>query len=92
MPNPGSYSFFGTIVVDYSYDSVTHELTVSATLSGKSMGSVVLTSANPTGQLQGTNGNNSATVGLNAHFSTRTLDLAASQTDPQKSGTGQANW
>lgn len=88
----GSQSFFDTIVVNWTYDEAKGQLTVSATLSGKSMGSTVLTSSNPTGQLQGTNGSNSATVGLAGNFSTRILSMNASQTDPQRNGQNQSSF
>ncbi len=89
-----SHDFFGTIVVDWSYDSAKGELTVSALLNGKSMtGSpVVLTHTSHTAAFNGQDGNNSAVVNLDGDFATRMLTASAAQTHPQKSGTNTGNF
>ncbi len=88
----GSSSFFGTIVVTWTYDSAKQELTVTGTLSGKAMSSVVLKPGNKTGQINGQNGSNTAVVGLDANFTTDVLNMAPSQTDPARQTTGQGSF
>ncbi len=86
MPNPGSYTFWNNLTIDWSYDSTKHELTVSGTLNGKSIGSDVLSPGNHTGTLQGSGGGQSAVVQLDATFSGMTLQLSAQETNPAKAG------
>ena len=87
MPNPGSYTFFGNLVVNWSFNSSKNQLTVDATLNGKSIGSTVLQPGQNTGQLQGTEGGQTGTVDLTAAFGARTLQMNAQETNPTRSGT-----
>jgi hypothetical protein len=92
MPNPGSYTFFGNLVVNWNYDEGKQQLTVSATLNGKSIGSAVLSPGNLNGQLAGSEGGQSATVGLTANLSARTLAMNAGETNPTRTGTHTADF
>lgn len=88
----GSESFFGTIIVTWSYDASKQQLTVTGTVSGKAMTTKVLSPGNKTGQINGTSGSNTATVGLDANFSSNVLSMAAAQTDPARSSPGTGNF
>jgi hypothetical protein len=92
MPNPGSYTFFGVLTVNWSYDSGTQELTISATFDGKSMGSTTLTPAKNTGQLNGADGNQNSHVGLTADFTVLNLQMNASATNPTRSQTHNSDF
>ena len=92
MPTNGSITFWGNLTVSWSYDAAKQQLTVSATLNGKAIGSKVLTPAGPTGQLQGTDSGNTATVGLSANFTTSVLTMNAHETDGNKSATQTGNF
>jgi hypothetical protein len=92
MPNPGSYTFFGNLVVNWSYDAPKGQLTVSATLNGRDIGSKVLSSGTTTGQISGSEGGQSAVVGLTANFSTMALDMAAQETNPTRTGTHSSDF
>ena len=87
MPNPGSYTFFGNLVVNWSYDTGKQQLTVSATLNGKSIGSTVLSPGNNTGQLSGSESGQAGGVNLTASFQNLTLLMEASETNPTRSQT-----
>jgi hypothetical protein len=91
MPS-GSYTFFDTLTVNWTYDAAKQQLTVTATLSGKNIGTDVLTPTNRTGEIQGSNGNNTATLNLAANFTTSVLSMQASQTDPAKNGNTQSSF
>lgn len=88
----GSSSFFGTIIVTWTYNASKQELTVTGTLSGKAMTTAVLKPAQKTGQINGQNGSNSAVVGLDANFTTNVLNMAPSQTDPARQTTGTGSF
>jgi hypothetical protein len=92
MPNPGSYEFFNNHTVSWSYDSAKQELTVTATLNTKNIGSVVLSPGNNQGQLSGQDGQQTATVNLGAQFGARTLAMQAAETNPTKSGAHTTNF
>jgi len=92
MPNPGSYTFFGVLTVDWSYDSGTQQLTVSATFDGKSMGSTILSPTKNTGQLTGSDGNQNALLGLTANFANPNLQMNASATNPTRSQTHNSDF
>jgi hypothetical protein len=87
MPNPGSYEFFGNLVVSWVYNTSKGQLTVSATLNGRNIGSKVLSSGVVTGQISGSEGGQAAVVGLTANFNNLQLQMDAQETNPTRSGT-----
>lgn len=93
MPTNGSYTFFDTITVSWSYDSSKQQLTVSGTLNGKPMsGPVVLSPGNKTGQLVGQDGATQALVDLDANFVSSVLAMSARQTNPSRTGQHDGNF
>jgi hypothetical protein len=92
MPNPGSYTFFSNLTVNWYYDSGKQQLTVSATLNGKSIGSTILSPSQHTGTLSGSESGQSANINLSANFSTLVLGMDASETNPTRSQTHDGNF
>jgi hypothetical protein len=84
MPNPGSVTLMGNLVVAWNFDGRS-TLSVTATLSGHQLGSVSLTPTQPNGQIVGTVSGNTATVTLHADFNPNTLFIDASETEGTKS-------
>ena len=92
MPNPGSYTFWTNLVINWSYDSGKQQLTVSATLNGKSIGSTVLSPGQHTGTLSGSEGGQSGSVDLTASFANLVLQMDASETNPTRSQTHNSDF
>ena len=92
MATNGSCTFWGNLKISWTYNASKQQLNVSATLNGKSIGSTVLTPANKTGQLQGSDAGNTATVGLGADFTSSVLTMHAHETDGDKSATQTGNF
>lgn len=92
MATNGSCTFWGNLTVSWTYNASKQQLTVSATLNTKPIGTTVLSQANKTGELQGTDAGNTATVGLAADFTTSVLTMHAHETDGNKSATQTGNF
>jgi hypothetical protein len=92
MPNPGSYTFFSNLTVNWFYDSGKQQLTVSATLNGKSIGSTVLSPGQLSGTLSGSESGQAATINLVADFSALALAMEAQETNPTRSQTHTGNF
>ena len=85
MPNPGTVTLMGNLIVSWTFDSGKSTLTVTATLDNKSFDSTVLTPSHQNDQLTVTAGGNTATAKLHADFTTHVLSIDASETDGSKS-------
>jgi hypothetical protein len=92
MPNPGSYTFFGNLVVSWSFNASKDELTVGATLNAKSIGNDLLFPGHNTAQFSGYDGPQQSTVNLTANFNNNTLTMYATESDPARSGTHTSNF
>lgn len=88
----GSYPFFGTIIVTWTYNAAKQQLTVTGTVSGKPMTTAVLKPTDTHGTITGVDGTNAASVGLLANFDTDVLGMAATQTQPSRNGNGNSSF